>query len=133
MKNALALLAPVLLVGCLADYTLPSALDSARIKVVRKATPMICAGERPERLVPDRDGYARVPAERPITLVAQFEGHDFVCMPALTFTPAAGASYVHEFEVVSRACSTTLQVETPRGPQAAAHSDSGSFGCRGRP
>ena len=133
MKTSLALLAPLLLAGCLADYTLPPATSSARVKVVRKATPMICVAERPTRLVPDRSGYAQVPAGRPITLVAQFEGHDFVCMPALSFTPEADASYVNEFKVVSRSCSTTLRAETGREPVAVAHSDSGSFGCRGRP
>ena len=127
------LLAPLLRAGCLADYTLPSDLPAARVKVVDKATPMICVSERPTRLVPDRDGYARVPAGRPITLAAQFEGHDFVCIPALSFTPDAGASYVQAFKVVSRSCSTTVQQETPAGPIAVASSAADSFGCRGRP
>jgi hypothetical protein len=134
MKASRALLlAPMLLAGCLADYTLPSDLPSARVKVVDKATPMICVDERPTRLVPDRDGYARVPAGRPITLAAQFEGHDFVCIPALSVTVEAEASYVQTFKVVSRSCTTTLLQETPAGPIVAASSAGDSFGCRGRP
>jgi hypothetical protein len=103
------------------------------VKVVDKATPMICVDERPTRLVPDVDGYARVPAGRPITLAAQFEGHDFVCIPALSLSLEADARYLQSFKVVSRSCSTTLQQETPAGPVAVATSATDSFGCRGRP
>ena len=127
------LLAPLLLAGCLADYTLPVGAPTARVKVVRKATPMICVDERPTRLVPDQHGYAQVPANRPITLAAQFEGHDFVCIPALSFTPEADASYLQDFKVVSRSCSTSVQQESPAGPLAVAVSAVDSFGCRGRP
>lgn len=133
MRALLASLVSLLLAGCLADYTLPTDAPTARIKVVDKATPMICVDERPTRLVPGPDGYARVPAGRPITLAAQFEGHDFVCIPALSFSPAADASYVQGFKVVSRSCSTMVQQETPAGPVAVATSAADSFGCRGRP
>jgi hypothetical protein len=133
MRALLASLVSLLLAGCLADFTLPSDAPSARVKVVDKATPMICMDERPRRLVPGRDGYARVPAGRPNTLAAQFEGHDFVCIPALSFSAAADASYVQGFRVVSRSCSTTLQQHTPAGPVLVATSAADSFGCRGRP
>ena len=137
MRALHALLAPLVLTGCLAgclaDYTLPSGLPTARVKVARKATPMICVAERPTRLVPEADGYARVPAGRPITLAAQFEGHDFVCIPALSFTAEPDASYVQVFDVVSRACTTTVSKETPSGPVRLETSANDSFGCRGRP
>jgi hypothetical protein len=127
------LLTPLLLAGCLADYTLPSDVPTARVKVVDKATPMICVAGRPTRLVPGRDGYARVPAGRPITLAAQFEGHDFVCMPALSVSLEAEASYEQSFRVVSRSCTTALHELTPAGQVAVAGSAADSFGCRGRP
>ena len=133
MKAPLALLAPLLATGCLADYALPSGLPSARLKVAQGATPMICVAERPTRLVPDDEGYARIPAGRAITLVAQFEGHDFVCMPAVSFVPVADASYGQTFRVVSRSCTTSVQQRAPQGMVAVAASEPASFGCAGRP
>jgi hypothetical protein len=130
----LALLAALALAGCLSDYTLPSdGSASARVKVARKATPMICVAGQQTRLVPDREGYAQVPAERPITLTAQFEGHDFVCIPAVSFTAEANASYMQTFEVVSRSCSTKVLRETAQAPVPVASSEPASYGCRGRP
>jgi hypothetical protein len=130
---AALLLACAGLGGCLAKYTLPAGEPSARVKVARKATPTLCVHERQAELIPDEDGYARVPAGRPITLTAQFEGHDFVCIPAVTFTPEPDANYLQEFEARSRACSTSIARETGDGPQALARSEPGSYGCRGRP
>ena len=127
------LIAPLLLAGCLADYTLPTDSPSARVAVATRATPMLCVAERQQRLRPGRDGYARIPAGRPVTLTAQFEGHDFVCIPAVSFVPEAGASYRQTFKVVSRSCTTTILRDGPPGPVMVATSDAASYGCRGRP
>jgi hypothetical protein len=131
MRSLTLALACCALAGCLADYTHPADAKSARVLVARKATPMICVDERPQELVPDASGYATIPAGRPITLAAQFEGHDFVCIPSVSFTPEAGASYRQLFEVRSRACKTTITMEGAEGTVGV--SDPGSYGCRGRP
>jgi len=133
MKALLALAACLLLVGCLSDYTLPSGTPSARVKVARRATPMICVAGQQTKLVRDASGYAQVPAGRPITLTAQFEGHDFVCIPAVTFTAEPDASYVQTFEVVSRACATKVLRESAPAAVPVASSEPASYGCRGRP
>jgi hypothetical protein len=127
------LLLPVLLAGCLAHYPPPAQGPTARVQVARKATPTICVDERQARLVPDADGYARVPALRAITLTAQFEGHDFVCIPAVSFTPEAEASYRQDFQVRSRTCTTSiLRLEGGREVPVAT-SAPGSYGCLGQP
>ena len=120
--------------GCLANYTSPvDAEPTAWLKVERKATPMICVDERPQQLIPDAEGHARVPAGRPITIAAQWEGHDFVCIPAVTLTLETGGRYVQTFNVRSRACMTTVAKESGEGLVPVGSSDSGSYGCRGRP
>ena len=119
--------------GCLANYRLPADGPSARVQVARKATPTLCVDERQAQLVPDREGYARVPAGRPITLAAQFEGHDFVCIPVVSFTPEPDASYEQAFGVRSRACWTSVARQTENGLEPVASSAAGSYGCRGRP
>ena len=129
-RRSLFPLPTLLLAGCVADYTHPAGEPTARVKLARKAMPLICAAEKPIRLVPDADGYARVPAGRPITLIAQFEGHDFVCMPGVSFTAAADASYEQTLRVVSRACYTTIVDATGA---LVASAPEGSYGCRGRP
>jgi len=127
------LLASAALGGCLANFAMPSGEPTARLKVERYATPMICVAERPMQLIPDEGGYARIPAGRPITIAAQFEGHDFVCIPAVTLNVEADASYEQSFNVRSRACSTTISRQDPQGLVPVASSDAGSYGCRGRP
>ena len=121
------------LAGCLANYAHAPGQPSARLKVERKATPMICVAERPQQLMPDAQGYARVPAGRPITIAAQWEGHDFVCIPSVTLTLEPEARYVQDFSVRSRACMTTVSREATGGLVPVASSDAGSYGCRGRP
>lgn len=121
------------LAGCLANYAHAPDQPGARIRVERYATPMICVAEKPQQLVPDADGYARVPAGRPITIAAQWEGHDFVCIPAVTLTLEPEASYAQSFSVRSRACMTTVAKESAQGLVPVGSSDAGSFGCRGRP
>jgi hypothetical protein len=135
MRIATALVAALsaVLSGCLANYAIAPDQPLARIKVERKATPMICVAERPQQLIPDAQGYASVPAGRPITIAAQWEGHDFVCIPSVTLTLEPGASYSQSFSVRSRACMTTIAREAPDGLVPVASSDAGSYGCRGRP
>ena len=123
----------LLLAGCIADYTHPPGEPAARVRLARKAMPLICNAQRPIRLVPDADGYAQVPAGRPITLVAQFEGYDFVCMPAVTFTARPGASYEQGFSVRPRACYSTVSQQSAGGLVPIASAPEGSYGCRGRP
>jgi hypothetical protein len=127
------LLPMVLLGGCLAHFPAPTRGPTAQVMVARKATPTICIEERQARVMPDASGYARVPAQAAITLGAQFEGHDFVCIPTVTFTPEAGASYRQDFQVRSRECSTTISRETDHGLEPVASSPAGSYGCLGRP
>ena len=121
------------LAGCMEHYVQPQSGDFARVKLAPKAMPLICVAERPQGLRAGPDGYARIPAGRPVTLIAQFEGHDFVCMPPATFTPESGASYEQEFDVRSRACSTRIGRQTSQGLQPVASSDPAGYGCRGRP
>ena len=117
----------------MANYVQPAGEPTARVKVAQKATPAICVDERQTQLIPDAAGYALVPAGRPITLTAQFEGHDFACIPAVSFSAEAGASYQQEFRVRSRACWTSVAKESGQGLVPVATSESGSYGCRGRP
>jgi len=133
VDTATVVLASMCLCGCLANYAQAPDQPSARLKVERYATPMICVDEKPMQLVPDAHGYARVPAGRPITLAAQWEGHDFVCIPSVTLTVEADASYVQGFSVRSRDCMTTIAKEAGAGLVPVASSDHGSYGCRGRP
>jgi hypothetical protein len=121
------------LAGCLANYAHAPGEPTARLKVERKATPMICVDERPMQLMPDAEGYARVPAGRPVTIAAQWEGHDFVCIPSVTLTFEPDASYAQSFSVRSRACMTTISKESPGRVVPVASSDPASYGCRGRP
>jgi hypothetical protein len=114
-------------------YVQPQSGPQARVKLAPKAMPLICVREVPQGLHADVDGYARIPAGRPVTLIAQFEGHDFACMPPATFTPIEGASYEQTFSVRSRACSTTIQQQNAQGLVPVASSDPGGYGCRGRP
>ena len=134
-RIAAGLLAVASLPGCvpMANFTMPDGEPSARVQVARKATPSICVDERQAQLVPDAEGYATVPAGRPITLAAQWEGHDFACIPAVTLTLEPGASYLQQFSVRSRACTTTVAKETGAGLVPVATSEAGSYGCRGRP
>jgi hypothetical protein len=131
--TAVVALLSVGLSGCLANYAHAPDQASARLRVERKATAMICVAERPQQLIPDAQGYASVPAGRPITIAAQWEGHDFVCIPSVTLTLDAGASYSQSFSVRSRSCMTTIAKESAGGPIPVASSDSASYGCRGRP
>jgi len=127
------LIAGASLAGCMEHYVQPQAEPYARVKLAPKAMPLICVREVPQGLRAEADGYARIPAGRPVTLIAQFEGHDFACMPPATFTPVAGATYEQSFWVRSRACSTTIQQQTAQGLVSIATSPSGGYGCRGRP
>jgi hypothetical protein len=121
------------LAGCMEHYVQPQAGPQARVMLAPKAMPLICVDEVPQGLHAAADGYARIPAGRPVTLIAQFEGHDFACMPPATFTPVEGGTYEQTFSVRSRACSTTIQQQTTQGIVPVASSEPGSYGCRGRP
>ena len=116
----------------MAKYALPAGEPTARVRVARQATPAICVHERQAQLFPDAQGYALVPAGRPVTLTAQFEGHDFVCIPAVSFTPEPGASYRQDFQVRSRARRTTVGREDNASVTPVAVSAPDSYGCLGR-
>lgn len=131
--NLALLLACAGLAGCMQHYAQPASGDFARVMLAPKAMPLICVAQKPQGLRAGADGYARIPAGRPVTLIAQFEGHDFACMPPATFTPEPGASYEQAFSVRSRACMTTISKQTAEGLVPVASSDPGSYGCRGRP
>ena len=125
-----SLLLPPLLGGCLPVHAPAPGEPTALLRPARTAMPLICANGKPIRLVAEADGYARISAGRPITVIAQFEGHDFVCMPAATFTAQPGARYVQTLRVVSRTCHTDIAMESGA---TVASAPAGSYGCRGRP
>lgn len=122
-----------LLSGCLATYSPSMSGPTAKLKVARDATSTICVNGTQNKLRADASGYAAIPAGEKITITAQYaeitNNIRFICIPAVSFTPAASETYLQTFEKHRLGCSTAIQVESSSATETIATSEPSSFGC----
>ena len=118
----LASIAMLALSACgLQPYRMPPNTPNARINVASAQSTWICKTNLPaQRLVPDQQGYAQIPAGESLTVGASFfaSGYNvnYSCYPRSSFVPEVGKAYYLDFQIDSEHCTAFVYKEAPEKP-----------------
>lgn len=98
--------------GCATPvYQLPATDALAQVRFVNVQDPVICVGKEAHLLSAEANGYATVPAGRPIHFVATFRRDGGTCHLAATFAPQPGQRYQVINEARDEQCFPTVMRE----------------------
>ena len=101
----------VLLTGCVPIYHLPKDATYARVRLadVASANMWVCQRNQIYRLLPDKSGYAKIAADRRVTLGVSYynyvyQGVSTYCNAGSSLIPDPSASYYLDFEMEDERC-----------------------------
>lgn len=116
LSFATATLAAAATSGCMSIYKLPAGSPAATLEVQKGAVAWICDDTPPQILQRGKDGLARIPADRRVTLGVNFVSSDgymtYSCSPSSSIVPTQGASYLQDFQAEGEKCSALVYLKT---------------------
>ena len=122
------------LTGCLSTYKSPTVGPTAQIKTTKNAVVSnICINQDQNRLSPDSNGYAIIPAGKEIMMTAQYSEYinnmSYFCIPAVKFIPLESAIYIQKFNKTGATCTTEIYRKQNETEVLIATSLPQTFGC----
>jgi hypothetical protein len=105
------LLLALSLTGCAGTYRHDASLPAAQLRTAPFVTSKLCLGDGAQSLVPGADGFATIPAGRPLHIAAALREKRGYCFPGVSFTPEAGKRYEYVIDARDEHCVGTMVVE----------------------
>ncbi|SHG55638.1 hypothetical protein [Massilia sp. CF038] len=111
---AAGMLAALTAAGCATPvYQSQAGMPAAQLKTSPVINSQLCLASGTAQLAASADGFAAIPAGRPLHIVFERRERQVRCAIGLRFTPEAGRRYVFVIDTADESCLNQIVLEDP--------------------